>query len=90
MPATSGAKSAEFLLETSAMSFAREKSRPSGCATISIPERFELDLENSGNPLVEHLGGLMHLIWRVRRRMAAFIGNVMEAIKRRLKGFDVL
>ena len=44
-----------FLLENSALSFARKNSQPTGCATIFPSERFELDLENNGNPLVGHL-----------------------------------
>jgi hypothetical protein len=79
-----------FLLETSALSFARRNSRPLGCATITSPDRFELDLENNGNPLVEQLGRLIRLAQRPRRQMAAFIGNMTEAVKLRLKGFDVL
>jgi hypothetical protein len=79
-----------FLLETSALSFAKRNSRPLGCATISSPERFELDLENNGNPLVEYLGRLMRLTRRPRLRMAALIGNMTGAVKRRLKGFDTL
>ena len=45
-----------FLLENSALSFAKRNSWPAGCATIFPSERFELDLENKGNPLVAHLG----------------------------------
>jgi hypothetical protein len=76
-----------FLLENSALSFARKNSRPLGCATIFSPERFELDLENNGNPLVEHLGWLMRLTRRPRQRMAAFIGKLTEAVERRSKDF---
>jgi hypothetical protein len=60
-----------FLLENSALSFARRNSWPAGCATIFPSERFELDLENKGNPLVAHLGPLIHLAMRHRQRMAA-------------------
>ena len=60
-----------FLLENSALSFARRNSRPAGCATIFPSERFELDLENSGNPLVPRLGPLLRL-WR---RIAPLIGK---------------
>lgn len=73
-----------FLLESSALSFARKNSRPAGCATIFLSERFELDLENNGNPLVAHLGPLM----RLRRRTAAFSGKLTKATKRRLKDFQ--
>jgi hypothetical protein len=67
-----------FLLENSALSFARRNSRPARCATIFPSERFELDLENKGNPLAAQLGSLIHLAMRFRRRMAAWIGNVIE------------
>src|SRR5258705_11830910 len=62
-----------FLLENSALSFARENSRPAGCATIFPSERFELDLENNGNPLVSYLRPLMRLATTHRRRAAASI-----------------
>ena len=65
-----------FLLENSALSFARTNSGAAGCATIYLSERFELDLENSGNPLVVQLAPWMRLM----RRMT-------EAAKRRLKEF---
>ena len=67
-----------FLLENSALSFARRNSRPAGCATIFPSERFELDLENKGNPLVAQLGSLIRLATRFRERMAACIGSMIE------------
>jgi hypothetical protein len=48
-----------FLLKSSALSFAREQSWPSGCAMIFPSERFELDLENKGNQFAPHLEPLM-------------------------------
>src|ERR1700716_2703451 len=56
-----------FLLENSALSFAKQNSRPAGCATIFPSERFELDLENRGNRLAAHLGPLVHLAMRHRQ-----------------------
>jgi hypothetical protein len=67
-----------FLLENSALSFARRNSRAAGCATIFPSERFELDLENKGNPLAAQLGSLIHLATRFRERMAACIGKMIE------------
>jgi hypothetical protein len=67
-----------FLLENSALSFARRNSRPAGCATIFPSERFELDLENKGNPLAAQLGSLIHFAMRFRERMAACIGSMIE------------
>jgi hypothetical protein len=79
-----------FLLEDSAVSFARKNSLPKGCATIFPSDRFELDLENNGNPLVEALGWLMRLTRRPRQRIADFTGKTSEAVRRRLRGFDTL
>jgi hypothetical protein len=67
-----------FLLENSALSFARRNSRPAGCATIFPSERFELDLENKGNPFAAQLGSLIHLAKRFRERTATWIGNMIE------------
>src|ERR1700737_4292863 len=78
-----------FLLENSALSFAKRNSRPAGCATIFPSERFELDLENNGNPLIGHLGSLMRLASRFRRRMTAFIVKMTKAAKCRLDGFHL-
>jgi hypothetical protein len=57
-----------FLLKNSALSFARRNSQPGGCATIFLSERFELDLENKGNPLIAQLGLLIRFAMRHRRR----------------------
>jgi len=56
-----------FLLKNSALSFAHAQSRPVACATIFPSERFELDLENEGNPFAVHLAPLMQFaagLWR--------------------------
>jgi hypothetical protein len=79
-----------FLLESSALSFARKNSRPAGCATIFPSERFELDLENNGNPIVAHLRSLMRLATTQRRRAAASIRKMAQAITRRSWDFHVL
>jgi len=64
-----------FLFESSALSFARRNSRPAGCATIHLSERFELDLGNKGNPLIARFGPLMRLAMRAGRRIAGLIGR---------------
>ena len=71
-----------FLLENSALSFARRNSGPGGCATIFPSERIELDLDNRGNPLVVPLGWLKHLAVRCRQRAVALIRDMMEAMQR--------
>ena len=64
-----------FLLENSAVSFAKRNSEPNGCATIFPFERIELDVENNGNPLVGYVGSMMRLAMRLQRRIAAFTGK---------------
>ncbi|RTM12410.1 MAG: hypothetical protein EKK33_16700 [Bradyrhizobiaceae bacterium] len=41
-----------FLLESSAIDFAKSRSAPERCALVFPAETFELDIENQGNPLV--------------------------------------
>jgi len=72
-----------FLLRSSALAFAQRSSRPSGCATIFPAERFELDLENQGNPLLAYLGPLMRLAMRGLNRMATLTGKIAEPAERR-------
>jgi hypothetical protein len=79
-----------FLLENSALSFARKNSLPAGCATIFPSHGFELDLENSGNPLVAWLTSSMRLTTRPQRPLAAFIGRLTQAVKRRLQDLHVV
>lgn len=75
-----------FLFENSALWFARRHSLPNGCATIFPSDRIELDLENSGNPLVKPLGRLMRLTWRWQQRAAALAGRMAQAVKLRPEG----
>jgi hypothetical protein len=77
-----------FLLENSALSFARH-SEPKGCATIYPSERFELDLENRGNPLAARFGAWMRLAKRLRRRVVAVAAELTAALKRGLNDFHV-
>jgi hypothetical protein len=60
-----GANGGIFLLKSSALAFARRTSRPTGFATIFPSERFELDVENQGNPLVPYLRPLRRLVTRL-------------------------
>lgn len=78
-----------FLLETSAVSFARKNSQPAGCATIYPSERFELDLEDRGNSPIARLASMLRLTTRPRQRVAGSIGKAIEAVKRRLSGSQV-
>ena len=55
-----------FLFRSSALAFARRASRPFGCATVLPSERFELDVENQGNPLIGYLKPLLRLLTSAR------------------------
>jgi hypothetical protein len=79
-----------FLLEHSAVSFAKRNSQPSGCATIYPSERFELDLENSGNPFVVRLGSCARVAMHLQQGLVIMIDKVTGAVKRRLKDFHAL
>ena len=79
-----------FLLEQSAVSFAKRNSQPAGCATIYPSERFELDLENSGNPFVVRLGSCARVAMHLQQGLVVMIDKVTAAVKRRLKDFHAL
>jgi hypothetical protein len=74
-----------FLRKVSAISFARTQSGPGVCATIFPTGRFELDLENSGNPLIPCLRPLMRLAQHLQQRAIAGVGQIAAAILRRRK-----
>lgn len=73
-----------FLRKVSAVSFARAQAGDAGCATIFPTDRFELDLENSGNPIVPYLATLMRLARHWRRAMVG-VEQVTSATGRRSK-----
>jgi len=52
------------------------------CATIFPADRFELDLENSGNPLIPYLRPLMRLALHLQQRANAGVGQIASAIER--------
>ena len=64
-----------FLLESSAVAFARRHAWPSGCATVFSSELLELDLENQGNPLINYLRPLQRLMRRGLHRIRFDLSN---------------
>jgi hypothetical protein len=78
-----------FLIETSALSFARRNSEPGGCAIIFPSERIELDLENRGNPLARPLAPLIWLMLRSPQALATFIRKTTVAVRRLLRHIRV-
>jgi hypothetical protein len=59
-----------FLRKQSALRFANRSSQPGGCATMFLSERFELDVENKGNPLVARLAAARRIMLQLAQRTA--------------------
>ena len=57
-----------FLRKRSALKFADKNAPPVGCAKMFLSERFELDIENKGNPLVARLGAAKRILVRLARK----------------------
>ena len=66
-----GERGGIFLLKSSALAFARRASRPLGCATIFLSERFELDVENHGNRWIAWLKPLVRFLTAASKRREA-------------------
>ncbi len=60
-----------FLRKRSALRFANRSAQPGGCAIMFLSERFELDVENKGNPFVAHLAPAMRIVSQLAQRTAA-------------------
>jgi hypothetical protein len=58
-----------FWRKGSALHFAKTNAGPAGCAALFPQARFELDLENRGNPLVAQLGMAKLFLSRQLRRL---------------------
>jgi hypothetical protein len=60
------------LLKQSALKFAHRSAQPAGCAKMFLSERFELDIENKGNPLIARLGAAKRVLTRLAPRLISF------------------
>lgn len=60
-----------FWRKGSALHFAKANAGPAGCAALFPQDRFELDLENHGSPLVAGLGAAKLFLGRHLRRLLA-------------------
>jgi hypothetical protein len=58
-----------FWRKGSALHFAKTNAGPAGCAALFPKDRFELDLENHGNPLVAGLGAAKLFLGRQLHRL---------------------
>lgn len=71
-----------FLFKNSALRFAKRHGASVGCATMFLADRFELDVENQGNPFVAWLDA----VWRRALRLIPDYPPPMEIGRKKLKG----
>lgn len=62
-----------FWRKGAALRFAKENVGPAGCAAVFPQACFELDLDNSGNPLLGRLESAKHLLMRWALRLTAIV-----------------
>jgi hypothetical protein len=60
-----------FWRERSALAFARANAAPNPCAIVFPQARFELDMQNHGNPLLTPLAAAIRLLTRQSQRLIA-------------------
>ena len=60
-----------FLSQRSALRFTDRHTRPAGCATMILSERFELDIKNRGNRFVAHLVAAKRILTRIANGITA-------------------
>jgi hypothetical protein len=68
-----------FWRKGAALRFAKANAGPAGCAAVFPLARFELDLENSGNPFLSRLGTVKRLLVRPARRLTAMIRKLAQS-----------
>ena len=67
-----------FLRKQSALRFANGSAQPGGCAIMFLSERFELDVENKGNPFVVHLAPARRVVSQLAQRAAARAAAIVK------------
>ena len=68
-----------FWRKGAAVRFAKANAGPAGCAAVFPQARFELDLDNSGNPFLARLGIVKRVLGRPARRLTAMIRKLAQA-----------
>jgi len=63
-----------FVRRQSALRFARERSEPSGCATMFLADPVELDIDNQGSRVATQLSNGIRLVRRWAPGLALFLG----------------
>lgn len=75
-----------FLFMRSALRFAKKNSAAGGCATMFLTERYELDVDNQGSPLVAGLAAAVRIAARHMPSRAASIAAVLATARQHDKG----
>ena len=68
-----------FLCKNSALRFVKRSAEPAGYATMFLSKRFELDIENRGNPFAVQLGSAKRFVARLAWKLMAFAGKAGSA-----------
>jgi hypothetical protein len=67
-----------FWRKQAALDFAKTNASPGGYAAVFPQDRFELDLENQGNPLIGGIGTVRRLLMRRIRQLTAVLGRKLR------------
>jgi len=78
-----GRTSGIFLFKQSALRFAKKNSAPIGCATMFLAGRYELDVENRGNPVVAWLDAALRVASRLMQTRSAPLHAIAVAMERK-------
>jgi hypothetical protein len=81
---TDGRVGGIFLLKRSALKFADKNAQPVGCAKMFLSGRFELDIENKGNPLVARLSATKRALIRSALKATRFPESIYNACATRI------
>jgi hypothetical protein len=66
-----------FISKRSALHFAQRQSAPTGCATMFVAGRLELDIENEGNDLVDSISVVIDAAVRYAPNLIRFVGSMV-------------
>jgi hypothetical protein len=74
-----------FLRQRAAIGFAVRSSEPSGCATMVLKEKVELDVANQGSRLVAQLAAAVDIVTRRAPNVAGFVGSMIAEWRKLVK-----
>jgi hypothetical protein len=76
-----GPRGGIFLRKQSTVRFANRSTPPVGCAIMFLSKRFELDVENEGNPLVAQFTAARRLVLQLAQRTAPWAVAMAKRIR---------